>query len=506
MNVGFGRRAAGRRRLLLAAGMAALLAACAGGPSFAPASAPATPAQYRNAAPGADNNLPQKWWLVYHDAALSELIETTLRDNPYSDIALMRVAEARAQVQVAAADRLPNVSAEAAAKNSHSSVNTPLGRLLGGRTISGNEFSLGLAMSWQLDLWQRVAHAVEAAQARVGMAQAVAHSAELVLATEVAVAYWQFRAADADLVLLDGIRAQRAEAVDLLSRRLGAGLADEQALARAQLELANIDADRLEARKKRTLAEQELATLVVKPVKEFTVADDPAYRLPQIPAITPGLPALILARRPDLAESSQSIRELLAQERIAETAFYPAIGLTGDFGFASSQLKEVLRSDSRQFSLGPLALSLPILDAGRNRANLDLARARYREAVDLHRSKLLIALREVDDALTEIRTSQDQMQAQADALTAARRLVLLAKLRYDKGQSNYVDVTTSECDALAAERRLTRSRTEGLLATVRLVSALGGGWAPDGQSPPPDAADRAAPGLSGRTLSDTAAR
>jgi multidrug efflux system outer membrane protein len=465
-------------RCLLAA-VAGLLAGCADHPLFTPSPGPVTPPQYKNAGPEPDNNLPQKWWVVYHDPVLSELIETTLRDNPYSDIALMRVAEARAQLQVAAADRFPYFGAEAGAQNSHSSVTTPLGRLLGGRTISGNEFSIGGNTSWQFDLWRRVTHAVEAAEAGVGIARALAHSAELVLATEVAVAYWQFRDADADVAVLTRIRAQRAEAVGLLAQRLDAGVGDERGLARAQIELGTVEADFAEARKKRTLAEQELATLAVKPLREFAVPDDPAYRLPAIPAITPGIPAIILARRPDLAESSQTIRALLAQEKIAETAFYPTIGLTGNFGFASTQLTEVLRSDSRQFSVGPLALSLPIFDGGRNRANLDLARARYREAVDLHRSKLLIALREVDDALTEIKTSQDQMQARADTLAAAQRLVLVARSRYDEGASNYVDVTAVECEALAAERKLTRSRTEGLLATIRLVGALGGGWAAD---------------------------
>jgi outer membrane protein TolC len=132
MSIGFGKLASMGWRLPLLTGLAAVLAACADRAPLTPSPGPVTPPRYRNASPEADSNLPQKWWLVYHDASLSELIETTLRDNPYSDIALMRVAEARAQVQVAAADRLPYVGAEAAAKNSHSSVNTPLGRLLGG--------------------------------------------------------------------------------------------------------------------------------------------------------------------------------------------------------------------------------------------------------------------------------------------------------------------------------------------------------------------------------------
>lgn len=462
----------------LLAGLAAFLAGCASGPPFTPAPDPIAPAQYKNAGPEAESNVVRKWWLLYEDPLLSELIETTLRDNPYSDVGLMRVAQARALVQAAAADGLLQSKAEASAKNSRSSVTTPLGKLLGGRSISGDEFSAGIGASWQIDLWKRVAHAVEAAEARVGMAQTAVRNVELVLATEVAVAYWQYRGADADLALLTKIRERRAEAVNLQVRRVEADLGDEFALARARIELGNVDADIFEARKKRSLAEQELATLVVKPLREFAVPADPAYRLPAIPAITPGLPSIILARRPDLTESSQGIRELLAQEAIAETAFYPTIGLTGNFGFASEQLKDFLQSGSRQFSVGPLALSLPIFDGGRNQANLDLARARYREAVNMHQSKLLIALREVDDALVEIQASRDRMQVRDDTLRTSRRLVALARSRYEVGTANYLDVTTAESEALAVERKATGHRIDGLLATVRLVAALGGGWAP----------------------------
>jgi multidrug efflux system outer membrane protein len=462
-------------RVALSAALPALLAACAPSTPFVPATPPQAPPQYKNAA-AAESNLTRKWWLVYDDPLLTELVETTLRDNPYTEIGLMRVAQARALVHAAAADGRVQVKAETSVKNSHSSQTTPLGKLLGGQSISGNEFAVGIGGGWQIDLWNRVANAIEAAKARADAAEIFARNVELVLSMEVAVTYWRYRGADAELALLGKMRARRAEAVELLMRRLEAGVGDERLLTRAYVELGNAEADIVEATKRRTLMEQELATLAVKPLKDFAVPPDPAYRMPAIPAVAPGVPALILARRPDLAETSQTIRELLAQQAIAETAFYPTIALTGNFGFASEQLADLLRSDSRQFSIGPLALSLPILDGGRNEANLEAARARYREAVNVHRSKLLIALREVDDALTEVQAARDQMRVRTETLRAAQRLVALARSRYEEGDASYIDVAWMENEALSVERDMTRNQVEGLLATVRLITALGGGW------------------------------
>lgn len=452
-----------------------LLASCASGPAFQRMSEPPVPAQYRNAGVE-DNNVPRRWWLLFGDDKLTELVEVTLRNNPYSNVGPMKSVQARAQVQAAGADGMPQLKAEAAAKNSRSSTTTPLGKLLGGRPIAGNELSAGIGAGWQIDLWQRVAKAVEAAEARVGMAETVTRQVELVLSMEVAVTYWQYRAADADLRLLEGIRDQRSESVRLQERRVEADLGDEMALARARVDLGKAESDILESRRKRTLMEQELATLAVVPLKDFAMAAEPSYRMPAVPAVAPGLPTVILSRRPDLTESTYRIRELLAQEAIAEAAFYPTIGLTGNFGYASEQLKDFLKWDSRQFSVGPLAFSVPIFDGGRNRANLEAARAAYREASDLHYSKLLIALREVDDALFEIRTSREQVEARSGTLRSARRLVALARSRFEEGAASYVDVTAAESGALEAERELTRSQAEGLLATVRLVVALGGGW------------------------------
>lgn len=456
--------------------LASLVVGCANVNQTSQIPAPAVPQRYKNADAQSTNNLPHRWWRIYRDEKLNALVEAALQDNPYTQIGRLRLVAARAQVQGADADRMPYAGASAGVSNSRTSVNTPLGTALGGNTISGNKFTLGFDFAWQFDVWKRIAHAVEAANAKVGMEQAFSDMVRLVLSSEVVVTYWQYRAAESDLVLLTAIRDKRAETESLLAERLNAGLINELDLARARLELANTEAEVEEARKRRSLAEHELATLVVKPLAEFSLPYDTTYQFPSLPVITPGLPASVLGRRPDLMESTQNIRALLAQKEIAETAFYPSIGLTGNFGLASTELKDLLQAGSRQFSLGPIAISLPIFDGGKNRANLAAAEAHYQEAINLHQSKLLIALREVDDALTEIKSYEVQMRAQRESLLAAGRVSLLAKSRYEKGMINYLEVANSEREALAARRKLLQSHAQALLATVRLVGALGGGW------------------------------
>lgn len=464
------------KKTMICTALASLLAGCATPALQPPAPTELVPASYQHAGAPAAHDLPRQWWRLYHDATLNQLVETTLRDNPYTQVAHLRQIAAEAQTRLANADRLPQLNAGVGFSNSRTSTNTALGQILGHQTISGDKITAGFDAAWQIDVWNRVGYAVAAAKAGVEAEQAFARMVEQTLSWEVATTYWQYRLAESDLALLTSIRQQRAEAESVQAGRFDAGLSSELDLARARLELRNADVEIEDARKRRSLAEHELATLTVKPVAAFSVPRDAAYRLPDVPAISPGLPASILRQRPDLAQSAQNIRALLAQKEIADTAFYPSISLTGNFGFASMELRNLTNSDSRQFTLGPLAISLPILDGGRLRANQKIADARYQEALNVHKVQLLIALREVDDALTEVESCRTQAGLLDAALESARRVSLLAKARYDKGAVNYLEVTQAERDLSTAELKFRRNQLKGLLASTQLVYVLGGGW------------------------------
>ena len=170
------------------------------------------------------------------------------------------------------------------------------------------------------------------------------------------------------------------------------------------------------------------------------------------------------------------LRALNAQVGVAEGAFYPSLSLTGNFGYASESLRNLGNGGSRQFSAGPLSISLPIFDGGRNKANLAVAKAKYEEAVANHESRLLTALREVEDALSDVQERQLQAAAQAKAGSAASRAFLVAQARYDRGVSNYLDVTDAQRSALTADRAAAQIATQRLLASVAVARSLGAGW------------------------------
>lgn len=429
------------------------------------------------AAGAADARLPRQWWSVFGDATLDRLEGDALGGNPGVAAAAQRLLQAEAQLGVSRAYQSPTLGVSASAANSRTSANTSQGVALGRRSISGDGYALGASMSYELDLLGRVRRMVEAADAQVQLAESERDGVLLMLSAQVATTYWQLRGLDAEAAILDAALATRRETQQLVEARLNAGLSNELDTARARVEHANAEADLHEVGRQRALLEHALATLTGRAPAELQLAVAPAA-LPAPPPIPAGLPASLLARRPDLAGSVAALRAANAQVGVAEGAFYPSLQLTGNFGYASESLHNLAGGASRQFSIGPLALSLPLFDGGRNRANLALAQARYAEARANHEGRLQTALREVEDALSDLEQRQRQGEAQARARQAAARAYLVARVRYERGISNYLDVTDAQRSALAAERATAQIDTQRLLATVALARALGAGWQP----------------------------
>jgi multidrug efflux system outer membrane protein len=360
--------------------------------------------------------------------------------------------------------------------NQRTSAETSTGLALGHRSIEGNNYTAGLGFSWELDLWGRVRRIVEASDAQAMAAQDDRDAVLLMLSSQVATAYWQLRGLDAELAILRNALATRRESQELIEARFNAGLSNELDVSRTRIERANAEADLHEAQRQRNTLEHALAVLVGASPSGMIVAPAKDAALPQPPGIPVGLPASLLGQRPDLAASVETLRSFNAQIGVAQGAFYPALSLTGNYGYASENLRNLAQGSARQFSIGPLALSLPVFDAGRNRANLKLAQARYDEAVANHEGRLLTALREVEDALSDVQERQQQGEVQAQAQQAAARALLVAQARYERGVSTYLDVTDAQRSTLAADRAAAQIRTQRLLAAVSVARALGGGW------------------------------
>jgi multidrug efflux system outer membrane protein len=461
----------------LALAMAFVVAGCSTvGPDFKAPGVMDVPSFRHIDAQTADSaRLPAEWWTVFNDATLNTLENRALRDNPGVRAAAQRLLQAQAQLGVVRASQAPNLSLGTSVGYSRSSAESAQGQALGGRAISGMDYQVGARLSYELDLWGRVRRVVEATDAQALAAQDDRDGVLLMLAGQVASTYWQLRGMDAEMAILKTALATRRESNELVEARFNAGLSNELDVSRTRIERANAEADLHDVQRQRNNLEHALATLVgATPTAPLLALTDAA--LPQPPVIPVGLPASLLAQRPDLASSVAGLKAANAQIGVAEGAFYPSLSLTGNFGFASENLHTMTQGSARQFSAGPLSLSLPIFDGGRNKANLTLAQTRYDEAVANHETRLLTALREVEDALSDVQERSRQGEVQAYAQQAAARALLVAQARFDRGVSTYLDVTDAQRSSLSADRAAAQIRTQRLLAAVAVARALGAGW------------------------------
>ena len=466
------------KMIAMAVSAAAVLAGCGTVGSDFKAPANVQEQAFRHAPQGAagEAQLPAQWWTVFGDDTLNRLEHQALRDSPTVKAAAQRLFQAEAQLGLVRASQLPNITVGTGVSNSRTSANTSQGLALGGRSIHGNNYSVSAGFSYELDLFGRVRRAVESADAQALAASHDRDGVLLLLSSQIATTYWQLRGLDAEMAILRGALATRKETEELVNARFNAGLSNELDTSRARIERANAEADLEEVQRQRNTLEHALAVLVGASPTTMQLAAASGTDLPAPPVIPAGLPASLLAHRPDLAASVANLRASNANVGVAEGAFYPSVSLTGNFGFASESLSDISKGGSRVFSIGPLALSLPIFDGGRNQSNLTIAKARYEEAVANHEGKLLTALREVEDALSDVQQRTQQGKVQATSREAATRAYDVARARYERGISTYLDVTDAQRSALAADRAAVQINTQRLLATVSFARALGGGW------------------------------
>lgn len=210
-----------------------------------------------------------------------------------------------------------------------------------------------------------------------------------------------------------------------------------------------------------------------------------------------GLPSALLERRPDIRQAEAGLVAANARIGVAKAAFFPQISLTGFVGVESAALSDLFTGPSRVWRLGPSA-TLPIFNAGRNRATLELAEAQQREALIRYEQAIQQAFREVEDALVGHRKAREALVEQDAAVRASREALAVAELRYTAGRTGYLDVLNAQRTLLAAELAQSRTLLSQLVAVVQLYKALGGGWAPESSAavgrPQPAPGDAAEPG------------
>ncbi len=263
-----------------------------------------------------------------------------------------------------------------------------------------------------------------------------------------------------------------------------AGVAGEQDVSNALTDLESARAELTSVERQRAGVEHALAVLLGKMPSEFNFADQKSTAIP--PRVPPGVPSALLQRRPDIAASFDMMAAENERIGAARAAFFPDLSLTATGGFESAALGDLFRWSARTWALGQvagLALTLPIFDNGRHSAELDGARASYDEAVANYRQQVLVAFRDVEDALAGQRLYARQLQEADAASNAAARTLKLTQKRYQEGDAEYFEVVEADRTSLAASRAAVETKGQRMIAAVTLIRALGGGVVESSPSP-----------------------
>lgn len=410
------------------------------------------------------------WRTFFPDPQLQTLIAAALDNNRDLRIAALRIEEARAQYNIQSADRWPNLYAVAAASRAR----TPGALTPNGRNYTGNRYDAGLSLTWfELDFFGRVRSLNEAALAQYLATGEARQAAQISLVAEVAKAYLAERAAVEQLALAQKTLDGRETAYELAKKRfeVGASSALDLRLSETLVESARVSLATLA--RQRAQAENALTLLIGKPLADFPATQATPIRntVADIPA---GLPSDLLARRPDIRAAEQQLIAANANIGAARAAFFPRITLTAGVGSASNALSGLFAAGTQAWSFAPQLL-LPIFDAGRNRANLDLTQARKNITIANYEKTIQTAFREVADALVARTTLDQQVAAQRAVQQAEAERLQLAQMRYQNGVDSSLAVLDAERELFVAEQQLVQARLLRLLNSIDLYRALGGG-------------------------------
>lgn len=421
------------------------------------------------------SHLPDNWWRLFKDRELTRLIDRALAANNDLAAAKARVDTARALVGVDRARMFPTLNLNGSAGISRSSEEATTGKLPAGISIDleSQRYRGTFDLAYDPDLWGRNKRLLEASNAQAAAAEALFDAQRLGIATEVARQYFLLRGLDQQAAVLQDTIKSRQSTLDIQKSRNDAGLIDglSTSQARTELELANNDIALVE--RQRGSAEHALAVLCGNRPSDFSLANSGSVSA--LPSIRAGLPAEVLNRRPDVRAAEQNLRAANARIGVAEAAFYPNFALSAGGGFESIDVGNFLDWENRVLSLGA-GIAAPIFDGGTNKANFDAAVSRRDEALANYRNTLLVALREVEDALVDLKGLARSRSALDQALASARDTQRLSQERYDKGLSSYLEVVEAGRTVLRVELVLAQLDAQQRITLAALAKALGGGW------------------------------
>ncbi len=420
----------------------------------------------------AQAQIMRAWWAHFNDTKLSELVDSALKNNPNVQLATARIAEADAYLRETGSYLLPEVYLSA--DTTRSKV-TELGAFPVFVSPIRNNYQLGLDTSYEIDFWGELKRNKEAAFANAQAARQAKEVTDLTLVGLVTGNYLQIRGLDAQITLTEQNIASRKHSLVLTQRRLAGGVASALEVSQAETAYSNLMAQQIELKRLRGIALHQLAILTGVLDLQLDAVD--IRQLPLPPEPPSGLPSDLLENRPDIRQAEQQLVAQNAKIGVAKAALYPNITLTGQYGFESLKLRDLMKSGARIWTLG-LGLDLPIFDYGRRKARVEGAEAREKQALAQYQIAIQNAFKEVNDALITRRLNLEREQVLQQSERSAKVALTVAENRYKSGYSSYLEVLDAQRVYHEAALNAVQARQGSLLASVELFKALGGDWRP----------------------------
>ncbi|WP_029978410.1 efflux transporter outer membrane subunit [Pseudomonas sp. PH1b] len=412
------------------------------------------------------------WQSFILDPQLRRLVGTALNNNRPLRQTLLDIEQARAQYRIQRAERVPGLSASASGNRQR----LPADLASNGQSGVASTYQVGLALpEYELDLFGRVKSLSDAALQQYLATEEAARAARIALIAEVSQAYLSHDGAQRRWLLTQQTLASRESSLALISQRRASGAATALDYQEALGLVEQSRAEQESNLRQKQQAFNALVLLLGTADAVHAIAQGPHSQPMLVQDIAPGVPSALLEQRPDILAAEHRLRARNADIGAARAAFFPRISLTGSLGTSSAQVSGLFDGGSRSWSFVP-TLSLPLFDAGRNRAGLSLAEARKDSAVAAYEGTIQVAFREVADALAATDTLRREEAARRALAGTSSTTLKLAKARYEGGIDSHLRYLDAQRSSFVNESALIEIGTQRQIALVDLFRSLGGGW------------------------------
>jgi NodT family efflux transporter outer membrane factor (OMF) lipoprotein len=454
------------------------LSACAVGPNYRRPATPTASAYKEDQGwkPATPGQIPagQPWWSIYDDPVLDNLERQVEVSNQTLKASEAAYRAARAAVDVDRGSLFPDIGLTGSdTRSGGGGTIVQNGVALGSTGGHRTSFSAGAQGTWTLDVWGRIRRTIESDQAKAKASAADVAAALLSAQITLAEDYFQLRAADEQRRLYKASIEAFQTSLTISQNRVKAGVTTLADVYSAETELESTQALDINVMLTRAKLEHAIAVLVGKNPEDLGVGDGPLTAT--VPVVPAGLPSDLLERRPDVAASERAVASFNALIGVAESAWFPSLTLSGSIDYTSAAFEGLLGAHNAVWSFGP-QLAETVFNGGARLAAVHEARANYDESVATYRETVLAAFQQVEDNLSSLRVLEQQQTLQETAVADARRSEALTLNQYKQGITDYATLLTAQIARLNAEISLLGIRSQRLVSSVDLISALGGGW------------------------------